>query len=186
MAVTPQHRPQQGRRAPAPGLLRRLDDLARLAFPGASTAVLMVLAAAPVSLPSPVFAVTLPCVAFWSVFRPASMSPPVTFLLGVLLDLLTLSPLGAGVLVLLVLHAVSVRFRRFLARQSFLAVWLAFCVGAAGAGGLHWVLQAVLALRLPPAAPAMHAALLSAGLYPGIALMLTRVHEAMRRAENAA
>jgi len=135
MAVTPQHRPQQGRRAPAPGLLRRLDDLARLAFPGASTAVLKVLAAAPVSLPSPVFAVTLPCVAFWSVFRPASMSPPVTFLLGVLLDLLTLSPLGAGVLVLLVLHAVSVRFRRFLARQSFLAVWLAFCVGAAGAAG---------------------------------------------------
>ncbi len=83
MAVTPQHRPQQGRRAPAPGAARRLDDLARLAFPGASTAVLMVLAAAPVSLPSAGLRgdaalrrllVRVP--------PPASMSPPVTFLLG--------------------------------------------------------------------------------------------------------
>jgi rod shape-determining protein MreD len=184
MASAPFRRPE-GRPAPAPGLLRRIDDFARLAFPGVSTAVLMVLAAAPVSLPSPVFAVALPCVAFWTVFRPAAMAPPVTFALGLLLDLLTLAPLGAGVLVLLVLHAVALRFRRFLARQSFLAVWLAFCVAAAGAAGLHWALQTILALRLPPGAPAMHAALFSAGLYPAVALLLTRLHEAMRQAESA-
>ena len=34
--------------------------------------------------------------------------------------------------------------------------------------------------------PALHAALLSAGLYPAFALLLTRVHEAMRQAENLA
>jgi rod shape-determining protein MreD len=48
--------------------------------------------------------VTLPCVVFWSVFRPGAMSPPVVFLLGLLLDLLTLAPLGTGVLTLLVAH----------------------------------------------------------------------------------
>ena len=184
MAMPPARRPQ-GRPAPAPGLLGRLDAFARLAFPGFSTAFLMVLAAAPINLPSPVFAVTLPCVAFWSVFRPAALMPPVTFMLGLLLDLLTFAPLGSGVLVLLTLHAAALRVRHVLARQSFLMVWLAFCVAAFAASGLFWVLQSVLALRLPPIAPAMHAALLSCGLYPAIALVLTRVHEAMRQAEVA-
>jgi rod shape-determining protein MreD len=182
MANPPFRRPH-GRPAPAPGLLRRIDAFARLAFPGFSTGFLMVLAAAPVSLPSPVFAAALPCVFFWSVFRPAAMSPPVIFGLGLLLDLLTLAPLGAGVVVLLAVHGASLRFRRFLARQSFLAVWLAFCVTALGAAALFWGLQALLALRLPPFAPALHAALLSAGLYPAIAMLLARVHEAMRQAE---
>jgi hypothetical protein len=31
----------------------------------------------------------------------------------------------------------------------------------------------------------MHAALLAAGLYPAIALVLARLHEAMRQAETA-
>ncbi len=184
MAMPPARRPQ-GRPAPAPGLLRRIDAFARLAFPGFSTAFLMVLAAAPINLPSPVFAVTLPCVAFWSVFRPGAMMPPMVFLLGLLMDLLTLAPLGSGVLVLLALHAAAVRFRHFLARQSFLAVWLAFCVAAVGAACFYWGLQSLLALRLSPVAPALHAALLACGLYPAIALVLTRVHEAMRQAETA-
>ncbi len=183
MANAPFRR-REGRPAPAPGLLRRIDAFARLAFPGVSTAVLMVLAGAPISLPSPVLAVALPCVAFWTVFRPAAMSPPVTFLLGLLLDLLTMAPLGAGILVLLAVNGVTLRLRHLLARQSFLVFWLAFCVAAVGAGALYWGLQAVLALRLPPIAPAMHGAMLSAGLYPLIALVLTRIHEAMIQAEN--
>lgn len=184
MALPPFRRPE-GRPAPAPGLMRRMDGFARLAFPGVSTAVLMVLAAAPIGLPSPVFAVALPCVAFWTIFRPAAMSPPVTFLLGLLLDLLGLSPLGAGVLVLLVVQGIALRLRRFLARQSFLVVWLAFCVAAAGAALLHWGLHVLLSLQLHPLAPALHGALLSAGLYPAIALVLSRIHEAMLQAEHA-
>ncbi len=184
MAMPPARRPQ-GRPAPAPGLLRRIDAFARFAFPGFSTAFLMVLGAAPVSLPSPVFAVALPCVAFWSVFRPAAMTPPIVFLLGLLLDLLTLAPLGSGVLILLALHAAALRFRRLLARQSFLTVWLAFCLAAVGAALLFWAMQALLSLRLPPVAPALHAAMLAAGVYPLIALVLTRIHEAMMQAENA-
>jgi rod shape-determining protein MreD len=184
MAMPPARRPQ-GRPAPAPGLLRRIDAFARFAFPGFSTAFLMVLAAAPVSLPSPVFAVALPCVAFWSVFRPAAMTPPIVLLLGLLLDLLTLTPLGVSVLVLLAVHGIAIRLRRFLARQSFLMVWLAFCLAGLGAAALFWALQALLSLRLPPFAPALHAAMLAAGFYPAIALVLTRVHEAMLQAENA-
>lgn len=184
MAMPPARRPQ-GRPTPAPGLLRRIDSFARLAFPGFSTGFVMILAAAPINLPSPVFAVALPCIGFWSVFRPGAMLPPVVFLLGLLMDLLTLAPLGSGVLVLLALHAAALRFRYFLVRQSFLAVWLGFCVVAFGSACFYWGLQSLLSIRLLPIAPALHAALLACGLYPAIALILSRIHEAMRHAEVA-
>lgn len=175
----------KGRPAPNPSLLRRVDALARAATPMALTVALLVLAAMPDGLPGCVAAVALPCVFFWSVFRPAAMPPPVVFGLGLLQDLLSAAPIGTGVLALLIVHGLAMRWRRFLARQSFLAVWLAFCVAAVGAAALFWGLQSLLALRLPPFAPALHAALLSAGLYPAIALVLTRVHEAMRVAETS-
>lgn len=184
--VTPPPRPQPGRPAPAPGLLRRLEAAARTLFPPVSGGVLMILAAAPVGLPSTVEAVTLPVVFFWSIFRPASMSPPAVFLLGLLQDLLTMSPFGTGVLTLLVLHAVALRFRSFIARQSFLVVWVLFCLFAQFAAVLDWALQALLALRFPPADPMLWLCVIAAGLYPGIALVLTRVHGAMRRAEGMA
>ena len=72
-------------------------------------------------------------------------------------------------LTLLVVHGLAFRWRRFLARQSFLVVWLVFCAFAAGAAALGWMLHGLLAWRLPPAAPGLHQALLAAGLYPILA-----------------
>lgn len=175
----------KGRRPPSPGLLRRADALARAAFPAGATAALLVLAAMPVGLPGAVPAAGLPCIFFWSVFRPAALPPPVVFGLGLLQDLLTAAPVGSGVLVLLLVHGLATRWRRFLARQSFLAVWLAYCSFAAGAAGLDWALHALLGWQLPPAPPGLHQVALTAGLYPTIAFLLTRAHEAMRHAESA-
>lgn len=174
-----------GRRPPPPGLLRRADALARAALPGAATAALLVLAAVPVGLPGAVPAVALPCVFFWSLVRPAALPPPVVFGLGLLQDLLTAAPLGAGMLVLLLVHGLVARWRGFLARQSFLAVWLAFCGFAAGAGALAWMLQALLGWRLPPVAPGLAQLGLTAGLYPLLAWPLARAQAAMARAEEA-
>ncbi len=175
-----------GRREPSPGLLRRLDALARGAFPSFSTALLMVLAAGPTGLPGLVAAISLACVFFWSVFRPASMLPPVVFLLGLLLDLLTIAPLGSGILTLLITHGLAFAWRRFLARQSFLSVWLVFCAFAVGAAALGFVATALLGWTLPPAMPAVHQALLTAGIYPVLAFVMTRAHAAMTRAEETA
>lgn len=175
----------KGRPAPRPGLLRQLDALGRGALPSLATALLMVAATAVAGLPGMVAAIALPCIVFWSVFRPAAMPPPACFGLGLLQDLLTAAPLGAGVLTLLLAHGVAVRGRGFLSRLGFLAVWLAFCGFAAAAAALGWVLQALLAWQLPPAAPGMTQAGLSIGLYPALAFVLTRLHETMRRAEAA-
>ncbi|MDJ0389345.1 rod shape-determining protein MreD [Roseomonas sp. E05] len=169
---------------PVMGLLRRLDAWGRAAFPAASTALLMMLAGAPVDLPSAVPAVALACVFFWSVFRPSAMAPPVCFGIGLLQDLLGFAPLGIGILTLLVVHGTVLRFRRFLARQSFLVVWLVFAGFAAGAALLGFVLQAALNWRLPPPALGLVQLALGVGLYPAIAALLTRLHKAMRRAET--
>lgn len=176
---------KRGRPAPAMGLLRQVDALARAAFPTASTALLLVLAAVPAGLPGLVPAAALPCVFFWSVFRPAALPPPVVFGLGLLEDLLTAVPIGAGVLTLLVVGGLATRWRPFLARQSFLVVWLVYCGVAIGAAALGWLLQVVLGWRLVPVAPAFYQLLLSAGLYPSLAALLTRVHEGMTQAETA-
>jgi len=173
-----------GRPEPSPGLLRRLDALARAVLPAVTTALLMVLAAGPTGVPALVVATALPCVFFWSLFRPGAMPPPAVFGLGLLQDLLTLSPLGIGVVTLLVAHGLAVAWRRFLARQSFLFVWLGFCGFALGVAGLGYVLTAGLSWMLPPLPPALHQAALTIGLYPAFAFLLGRAHAMMTRAED--
>ncbi|MBX9700417.1 MAG: rod shape-determining protein MreD, partial [Acetobacteraceae bacterium] len=152
-------------------------------LPAATTAALLALAPAAAGLPGVVPAVALPCVYFWSVFRPAAMPSPAVFALGLLVDLLAMGPFGAGTLILLLAHAVAVRWRGFLARQGFLVMWVVFCAFAAGSAALGWGLQALLGLRAPPLAPGLAQAALTAGLYPAIALGLTWLHGAMREAE---
>ncbi len=174
-----------GRPPPNPRLLRRVDALARAILPATLTAVLMVVAAAPVGIPGMVAAVALPCVFFWSVFRPGGMPPPVVFGLGLLADLLTAQPIGSGLLPLLVLHGLAVRWRFFFSRQAFLTVWLIFAGLAAGAAGLGFLLDSLLSWRLRPLASGMALAGLASGLYPPLAWPLARLHGAMRRAENA-
>ncbi|MEJ0020928.1 MAG: rod shape-determining protein MreD [Acetobacteraceae bacterium] len=143
---------------PRATLGRRLDMAARHAFPAGCTVLLMLLTEAPFGINDQATllpAVTLACVYFWSLFRPAAMPPPVVFLIGLLLDLIGYLPLGVGVLTLLAVHGLALRWRRMLTRQGFLTVWLVFAGFAAGAALLAWVLSVMLSFRLLPIAPAV-------------------------------
>lgn len=177
---------RKGRPPSAPGLVARLDALARAAAPSAATVMAMILAAAPIGLPWLVPAVALASVFFWSLFRPASMPAPAAFGLGLLQDLLGFAPLGIGVLILLLVHAAALRLRRVLAKQSFLLVWLAYCGFALTAVGLGYVLQALLAWQVPPTRPALAQLGLMIGIYPPLAWLMAWGHRAMQRAEALA
>ena len=99
---------------PRATLGRRLDIAARWAFPATCTILLMLLTETPLGIADQAAllpAVTLACVYFWSLFRPAAMPPPVVFVIGLLLDLLGYLPLGVGVLTLLVVHGLALRWR---------------------------------------------------------------------------
>jgi len=173
---------------PRQSLRRRLDMSARWSFPAATTALMFLLTAAPLGLPAQAElqgAVALASVFFWSLFRPASMPPPVVFLLGVLVDLLDYAPPGVGVLSLLLVHGLALRWRRVLVRQGFLVVWLTFAGIACGAAVVQWALTAVLVFRLLPPGPGLFQAALAAGLYPALAVLLTRAHQTLAEPRRA-
>ena len=173
---------------PRQNLGRQLDMMARRGFPGTTTALLLLFAAAPLGLPGQSelqASVALACVFFWSLFRPASMPPVAVFVIGLLTDLLGFAPPGVGVLSLLFVHGLAMRWRRLLVRQGFLVVWLAFVGVAAGAAVLQWALTSLLTFRLLPPGPGVFQAAISAGLYPALATVLTRAHHTLAEPERA-
>lgn len=173
---------------PRPTLWRQIDAAARAAMPASTTALLQLLLAAPLGLAAQAQlqqSTALACVFFWSLFRPSSMPPPAVFLLGLLADLLALTPVGVNVLTFLVVHGLAVRWRRVIARQGFLVVWLVFVGTAAGAAALGWAGTSLLTFRLLSPAPAAFQAALSAGLYPVVALVFIRAHRGLADPQRA-
>jgi rod shape-determining protein MreD len=173
---------------PRATLGRRLDVAARHAFPAGCTILLMLLTETPFGIADQATllpAVTLACVYFWSLFRPAAVPPPVVFLIGLLFDLLGYLPLGVGPLTLLVVHGFALRWRPVLTRVGFLTVWLAFCGFAVGAAALGWVLTAALSFRLLPLGPALFEGLLAAAVYPALAVLFIRAHRSVADPERA-
>jgi len=171
-----------------PTLWRRLDAASRQSFPVACTALLLLLAAAPLGLPGQAQlqpAVALACVFFWSLSRPASMPPLAVFLLGLLCDLLSLSPPGVSVLILLAAHGLASKWGQALAVQGFLAAWLAFVAVAAGAAALQWLATSLLSLQVLPGGAALLQFALTAGLYPTLAALFTRAHRGLANPDRA-
>lgn len=161
---------------------RRLDIAARWSFPTCATVIVMLIMEMPFGIPSQAALMPAVCVIsvwFWSLFRPASMPPPVVFLIGVLLDLRGYLPLGVGVLTVLTVHGFALRWRRFLVEQGFALTWLAFLPIACGAAAMTWVLTALLTFRLLPVLPAVFLALITAALFPVLAIPLARAHRSL-------
>jgi rod shape-determining protein MreD len=173
---------------PRQSLGRWLDMVARRGFPGSTTALLLLVTAAPLGVPGQAelqASIALACVFFWSLFRPASMPPVVVFAVGLLVDLLGYAPPGVGVLTLLIAHGLALRWRRELVRQGFLLVWLAFVGVGVGAAALQWALTSLLIFRLLPPGPGVFQAAIGAGLYPALATLLTRAHHTLAEPERA-
>ena len=165
---------------------RQLDHAARASLPTTCTVLLMLVTQAPFGFPGQAVllpAVTLACVWFWSLFRPAAMPPPAVFAIGILLDLLGYTPLGVSVLILLLTHGLARRWRRFLGQQGFAMTWLAFVPVGVGAAILTWALVAALTLRLLPPGMAILQAVLTGAFYPVLAIPLAWAHRSVAEAD---
>jgi rod shape-determining protein MreD len=173
---------------PRQSVWRRLDMAARRSFPASATALVLLVTAAPLGLPGQVelqVSAALCCVFFWSLFRPASMPPVAVFLLGLLTDLLGYAPPGVNVLTMLLAHGMGLRWRRDLVRLGFLMVWVSFVGVSIGAAALSWALTSLLTFRLLQPGEAVFQAALGAGLYPLLAVLLTRAHQTLAEPEHA-
>jgi rod shape-determining protein MreD len=161
---------------------RRLDIVWRHAFPGFTSLVLMLLSVAHFGMwgqAALLPAVSLTCVWFWSLFRPAGMAPPVVFLIGLLLDLLGFLPLGVGEVTMLTAHGIAHLLRHILSRQSFAVVWLIFMTVACGIAAMNWAMVSLLSLSLMPAGQVLFQAGLAAAMYPAVAIPLMLAHQSI-------
>lgn len=156
--------------------------------PAATLVVTVVLAVLPLGIPG-LHAVTpflaLAAVYFWSIYRPELLPVWAAFLVGLLQDLLTGSPLGLTALVLVLVRALAVSQRRTLLGQSFGVEWAGFLMIAAGAGAAGWLLACIYDSAVLPAAPFAVQWLLTTALYPMGSWLLgqtARVSRPMRAA----
>jgi rod shape-determining protein MreD len=161
---------------------RRLDIAARASFPSCATVLLMMLSQAPLDIAGQAAllpAVTLGCVWFWSLFRPANLPSPVVFVMGLVLDLLGYLPPGTGSFTLLVVQAVALALRRTVLGQGFLWIWLSFAIAATLASLLIWLLAMLLTFSVLPPSPAVFTGILAIALFPCLAVPFAVAHRSI-------
>ena len=124
----------------------------------------------PAAPPSP--DLLLCVVFFWTVRRPGSTPLVAVFALGLMRDLLTDVPTGAGALGLVLAAEVVRRLRPRLARSSFVLEWLVLAGAALGVALLLWLLVALTLSQPPHVSVLFHQALYTAMAYPLIVLVL--------------
>jgi len=174
---------------PRLGLWHQMDVVSRHALPAAQTIIVLLLLSAPIGIPGQAqiqSAWAMACVYFWSLYRPAALPALLVFAIGLLLDLIAQGPVGVGVLVLLLIHAVALKFRRALTRSGFGLVWLVFIGVAASATAAEWLLTSFLTWHLMPPGPGLMEFAIAAGLYPSIAFYLILLHRGPAAPERAA
>ena len=70
----------------------------------------------------------LTAIYYWCIYRPTILPVWLVFVMGIVLDILTMAPLGLNTLIMLVCRKVIVNQRRFLMSQPFLLIWLGFAI----------------------------------------------------------
>lgn len=109
-------------------------------------------------------------VIYWTVRRPGSTPLGAVFLLGLVRDLLTDVPTGAGALALVLAVEAVRRMRRRLARSSFVLEWLTAAAAALATAGLIWLLTTMALAQPPYVAALFHRSLYTIMAYPMVAL----------------
>ncbi|WP_114395407.1 rod shape-determining protein MreD [Oleisolibacter albus] len=165
----------------AVGVWHRLDQTARHLLPSASTVLLMLVGMVPMQLPgwsSVAPPLALMSIFYWAVHRPDLLRPSVVFLIGVLQDLLSGTPLGLTPLAFVLSYWLLLTQRRFFLGTSFLVLWYGFALVAFGAGAVQWAVFSLIAVDLLDARPVAMQALLATVLFPIPAALFQRLHRA--------
>jgi rod shape-determining protein MreD len=112
------------------------------------------------------------------IYRPDLLPPLATFLLGLVLDLLSGTPLGVSSLLFLIARSIVIRQRRFFVNRPFPFVWMGLMLLAVGAVAVLWAIgSAVNGVLLDPR-PAALQVVLTVATFPAISYLLVRVQRA--------
>jgi rod shape-determining protein MreD len=154
---------------PAADWLGRLEHRLRALLPGATTMFLVILGLIPWHVPgiavvTPAF--VLIAIYFWSVYHPQLLPYWLTFLIGVVQDLLLGLPIGQGALGLLLFQGFVVSQRRFLLTKPFLVVWWGFAIIAPLGALIAWAIASIVRDAVIPVVPVVVQTAITVLLYP--------------------
>lgn len=169
-----------------PSLWHRMDVLARHLTPFGLTLILLVVGIIPWHVPGLARVVPLlPLMAVyhWAVFRPQLMPSYAVFLVGLLHDTLTGTPIGVHAMVYLVVYGLVLSQRRFLVGKSFAIIWLGFTLVAGGAAVLSWILVSAYNVTLVEPRAVLFQYLVTLGVYPLLAWLFMRWQQTFLRQE---
>ncbi len=161
--------------------LQRADRWARNTTPFGLTLTLIIIGVLPLHIPeyaaiAPVFAVT--SVYHWGVYRPHLLPSLAVFVLGLVQDVLSGTPIGLYAVVFLSLYGVCVFQRQFLVGKSFLVYWMGFGLIWFVASIELWALSSAWHLALLDIKGFVFQYLLTVGLFPFIAWIFLRWQQA--------
>lgn len=116
---------------------------------------------------------------YWAIYRPTVMPIAYTFMLGLLLDLLTQMPVGLNALALVGLQTIVQRSRLFLMGQPYVVVWLGFVIMALANSVFLFLLVVLSTFQIPSLQAVQQTAialLLSILLFPLASFILQGIH----------
>lgn len=159
----------------------RMDTWVRQLVPFGVTLVLLLLSTMPTRIPG--FAGIAPMlplmgVYYWAIYRPDLLPAWSAFLVGLLYDIVSGTPLGVNALVMLLAQGTAASQRKFFLGKSFAVTWWSFGLLTAGAVGLAWLLVSMLHGRAIDPAPVMFEYLLTLAIFPLLTWTLARAQMA--------
>jgi rod shape-determining protein MreD len=169
-----------------PSIWLRLDRWARHLTPFGFAFVLVILSVIPLQVPG--FARVVPFLALiavhhWTIYRPDLMPSYAVFLIGILQDLLSGTPLGVHAVVFLLVYGVVLWQRRFFVGKAFVITWLGFSIVSAVAALLTWALISAYYVSLVDPRALVYQYSLTLGFFPILAWVFLRWQQAFLKEE---
>jgi len=160
-----------------PGVLYRLDLLARNLTPFLLTLLFVFVSVIPLQIPGLSHIIPLlPLMAIyhWAVYRVELLPAYSVFIIGILQDIFTGAPIGVNALVFLLVYGVVLTQHRFLFGKSFAVIWVGFGLISGTASALTWILVSAWNVAIIDPSAIYIQFLLTFGMFPGVAWGLLR------------
>ncbi len=163
-----------------------LDLATRKLTPFLLSLALVMLNLMPLHLPgyaaiSPNFA--LMAVYYWALHCPSLFPSGAVFVIGLMQDILSGSPVGKNAAILIIVYIIAVSQARFFYAKSFLVVWWGFLMVSLGVATMEWFVASIFAARLLVPEPAFYECAMNVAAYPIFGWLFVLVHRTLPREE---
>lgn len=121
----------------------------------------------------------LMAVYYWAIYRPTVMPVAYTFMLGLVVDLITQIPVGLTALILVCLQTIVQRSRLFLMGQPFVMVWLGFAIMSLAYAFILWFVMSLVQFNFSLSgalSQTLVASLFTILIFPLSVLLLHAIH----------